>query len=513
MTPETKSLVNVEVNESDVSQVDTPVLAHIENEDIAKRFVEEREAMYADITEEEEKKVVRKNDWILLPILFFTCTMGAVDKVSLSTAAIYGLKESANLHGQQYSWLGSIIFIGSLVGVWPMSFLLQRFKLGTTLATCSLVWSSLTLCLPACHNYAGLVSVRFLMGIVEAAIVPGSTMLIGRFYLKKEQPLRLSIIFMFGSSLINGFLSWLVGYFGNEIPKWKYLFILVGSVSWSWSILMMYLLPSSPMSARYLSDREKFVLVRRVVRNSTGMETMDFKWYQAREAFLDVKAYIIFFFNVGINIPNGGLSTFSAIIIKNLGFTSKQSSLMTMPTGVVASLSTVAFNYISGRLENRRCMIASLSLLIPIIGAAILYGANRSHVGPQLFGLYLMYFYFSPYVTMMSLSQANTAGNTKKSVTYGINYLGYAVGALIGPQTFRSSQAPKYTGGFIAMLAAYCACILFAVLYWFVCTVENRRKALKLTELENSIDEGEEEKINLFADLTDKEKKSFMYTK
>jgi hypothetical protein len=44
--------------------------------------------------------------------LFMTATLGAVDKVAISTAAIYGLKDDLHLVGQQYSWAGSILFLG-----------------------------------------------------------------------------------------------------------------------------------------------------------------------------------------------------------------------------------------------------------------------------------------------------------------------------------------------------------------------------------------------------------------
>lgn len=517
MSEDEKSPQQIEVTSVDTPQLaekEQPVLTEERLFDDSKRFVNEREELYGEFSEEEAQRIVKKNDWILLPVLFITCTMGATDKVALGTAAIYGLKTDTHLHGQQYSWLGSIIYIGSLVGVWPMSYLMLRFHLGRTLSYASLCWSVLTLLLAACDNYSSLIALRFLMGVFETAIVPGATLMVGRFYLKKEQPVRLGLIFMFGSSVINGFLSWLIGNFGNSLPKWKYLFLLTGSVSTAWSFFIMFFLPSSPMTAVYLSDRERYFMVKRVLQNRTGVETTDFKWYQAREAFLDVKAYIIFLFNVAINIPNGGLSTFSGIIIKNLGFDSKQSSLMTIPTGVVASLSTVIFNYFSGRSNNKRCLIAVISLLVPILGSAICYGVSRKEVGPQILGLYLMYFYFSSYVTMISLSQANTSGNTKKSVTYGINYLGYATGALIGPQTFRASQAPKYTGGFIAMLGAYCACIVFAGLYWLVCTIENKRKAAAL--LESASLESQKDTLAaaiMYSDVTDKEKRDFMYTK
>lgn len=44
--------------------------------------------------------------------LLFTATLGAVDKVEIGTASLYGFQTDNNMHGQQYSWLGSILPLG-----------------------------------------------------------------------------------------------------------------------------------------------------------------------------------------------------------------------------------------------------------------------------------------------------------------------------------------------------------------------------------------------------------------
>lgn len=67
---------------------------------------------YEPLSAKEEKKLKRRIDWIMIPMLFLIATLGAVDKVSLSTAALYSLREDNNLVGQQYSWLGSILSLG-----------------------------------------------------------------------------------------------------------------------------------------------------------------------------------------------------------------------------------------------------------------------------------------------------------------------------------------------------------------------------------------------------------------
>jgi len=117
------------------------------------------------------------------------------------------------------------------------------------------------------------------------------------------------------------------------------------------------------------------------------------------------------------------------------------------------------------------------------------------------------YTYFGPYVVGISLAQANTAGHTKKNVSFAILYIGYAVGNLIGPQTFRASQAPTYTGGVVAMLVCYCVCIGLMVGYWLLCVTQNRKVHSEGIEISST-----EDAVETFQDVTDWEQPDFKYT-
>ncbi|KAL6239477.1 fungal-specific transcription factor domain-containing protein [Aspergillus navahoensis] len=409
---------------------------------------------FEPLSPEEEKRMIRKLDWILLPMLFMTATLGAVDKVAISTAAIYGLKEDLHLVGQQYSWAGSILSIG---------------------ARC-----------------------------LEAIIVPSISLIIAGFYTKSEQPPRNALVFAAASSIINGFLSWAVGHIPSSAPLaiWQYLFLITGSVSTLWSIFVFVFLPDSPMNAFFLTERERHHSVQRLAENRTGITNSQWKWDQAFEAIIDPKTWILFLFNIAINIPNGGLTTFSGIIINNLGFSAVNTSLLNMPTGVMSTLSAFVFSWIAAKWSNRRCLVTMLASCVPGIGAIIVYILPRSNIGGQMVGIYRLYTYFGPYVVGISMAQANTAGSTKKTVQYSILYIGYAVGNLIGPQTFHENQAPAYTGGFVSMLACYCVCVVLMACYWFIAVVLNRRLADAV-----GLHGGEGELQEAFADKTDFQQK------
>lgn len=59
-----------------------------------------------EVTEDEAKKVLRKIDFRVVPVLFVTYMLQYLDKNSLNFSSVYGLQAGTNLHGQDYSWLG-----------------------------------------------------------------------------------------------------------------------------------------------------------------------------------------------------------------------------------------------------------------------------------------------------------------------------------------------------------------------------------------------------------------------
>lgn len=150
------------------------------------------------------------------------------------------------------------------------------------------------------------------------------------------------------------------------------------------------------MNARFLSEEEKYHATQRLAENRTGIANNDssWKWDQALEAILDIKVWLVFLYNIAINIPNGGLLTFGSIIIQNLGFDALESSLLTMPFGVFATFGAWVFSFIAAKWTNRRTVVAALALLIPLLGTGLVYGLPRSLTPVQMFGLYLMYLYW-----------------------------------------------------------------------------------------------------------------------
>ncbi|KAJ9286772.1 hypothetical protein DTO021C3_5721 [Paecilomyces variotii] len=462
------------------------------------------------VTEEEMEAVRRKIDWHMVPMLFVCYQLSGWDKVIVGTAAIYGLKEDLGLTGYQYSWVGSIMYIAFLVGIFPTLWLLQRLPTGKYLAVNIFLWGVVEMCHAACTNSAGILVCRFFLGLFQCCDLPAMIIIATMWWKKSEQPVRNAMICSVTSSIGNGLISFGFGHLRHSaIAVWKYIFLSVGAFTVLYGALMFFVLPDSPADAKWLSDREKVVAVERLRDEKLGMENKTWKWSQAYEAVTDWKNWILWFFFISVNIPNGGLIAFSTIIINSLGFSALDSSLMTIPTGVISTISGIFFSYFVGRTRKYRSLVTVSSLIIPLVGTIVVYVLPRSNAAGQLVGLYMLYVYWAPYVCGLAMFQANTAGHTKKTTVNAMDYVAYAVGNIIGPQTFLEDQAPKYIGATVAMLLCYAVCIVLALAYGIVCRMQNAKREKACASIsEDAIDEHSAD----FLDFTDKQNVTFRYT-
>jgi len=96
---------------------------------------------------------------------------------------------------------------------------------------------------------------------------------------------------------------------GNE--QFRYFFYIIGGVTVIYAILVGIFLPDSPVRAKFLNKREKAIAIDRIRANQTGVENKVFKKEQMIEAFMDPKTWLMFFFNIFISMPNGGLTNVS----------------------------------------------------------------------------------------------------------------------------------------------------------------------------------------------------------
>ncbi|KAI8719946.1 hypothetical protein NCS52_00438400 [Fusarium sp. LHS14.1] len=402
----------------------------------AAAFLTEHEHQWGNYNPQEARKVLRKIDFRLMPLIIGTITIAAVDKIIISNAALYGMSKDTHLVGQQYSWVGSIFYFGWLVAGYPATLLLQKMPVGKTIGVAVIGWGAMVMCLAATKNAAGLMVIRFIMGILEAPLFPAVTILNTMWYKKSEQPVRMAITFTAFLSLVTGIVSYGIGHTKTGIASWRLLFLVIGGFTLVWG------------------GKEKYIALDRVRDNMTGIENKEFKWYQVREAFTDYKTYLLFVFFLSMNVPTGGLVTFAAQIVSGLGYGKLETTLLGMPTGMIQSLAGFMVAIPQRWLHNKRCYTAAACCLVPLACSILIRELPASNKVGRLLAYYFFYFFWGPYATGLALTlpMGNVSGHTKRLTVNATIFLAYCIANIIGPQIFITREAPHYTTGYHAIL-------------------------------------------------------------
>lgn len=475
--------------------------------DGAMEFLVEHEDDLGDFTPEQDRKLLWKIDLFLMPVMCLLYCFQFMDKLSNSYASLLGLRTDLHMVNSMYSWTGSAFYLGYLVFEFPAVRLLQRFPVAKTVACFIIVWGAI-LSLHSTPNYAGFVALRTILGMLELSVTPAFVIITGQYYRKEEVFFRTALWFssngmgsILGGSIAYGLVTHAHSY---SIEAWKLVFIITGCLTVALGFLILFYIPDSPAQAWFLSEEDKKGVVLRIRANQQGFGNKSFKLYQFKEAFRDVNTWILFFFALSANIPNGGVTNFGSILLnQKLKYSVKNSLLLQMPGGAVELFGCPILAFIA-QYFNTRLPMAAFAMTINLLATCLLAFAQNHKV--QLAGYSMLLIAPLGFICVLSCVASNVAGHTKKTTVNAIVLVGYCVGNLIGPQTFLTLQAPNYTTALTCMVAfSTIALILLVVLYFSYKWHNKKKEGLDTTEFEKI--------ANIeFADLTDGENPYFRYS-
>lgn len=295
------------------------------------------------------------------------------------------------------------------------------------------------------------------------------------------------------------------------IPAWIILYLILGLLTVVTGIVLIIIMPDNQTNARFLSHREKAIAIERIRGNFQGVGSRVWKWGQFREAFCDVRTYLYVLYSLLMNIPNGGITTFGAIIIKSFGFDSRTSLLLGMPGGAVDIIAKIGFTYVSDKYMDRS-IPATIAILFPMVGGIMMTTIPLEYKGALLVGNYFISAAGASWGLMMVMISNNTLGYTKKATVNGLQILAYAAGNWIGPQVFRSKDAVNgYHTAKTIVAVMYGLAAIVLMLIRFVNIRENKRRDRELTEQVAAGDSADDKEGTEFLDLTDMEQPKFRY--
>ncbi|KAI5121702.1 hypothetical protein M0805_002095 [Coniferiporia weirii] len=488
----------------------------------------------AELTPQESKRLRRKIDWHILPLLCLIYTVQFIDKGTLASSSILGFLTDNNLSTNEFNTLSSAFYIGYLVFSWPQNWALQHFPVGRWLTFNILLWSLFLGLHAVCHNFGGLFALRFLLGASEGSMTAGLMLVCSMFYTRSEIGERLGWTFQCNgfAVIITGFLQFGVYHAdANKHPnQWQWLMIATSLITFVPFVLFLLFFPDNPTTARFLTPTERMNAVRRVQENQNGIETKTWKRYQMIEAFTDPKTWLFALF-AGFAALIGGIGVQYSILIKSFGFTTLQTTLLGIPSGFAQVIGITTACYALRRFPNCRAWIAIISWAPAITACLLELCAPFSNRTAHLVGIYLLYMGSSPaFIMTMSWVTSTVSGHTKKTTTTAIFLVGYALGQILCTQFWRDEYRPRNLVPWgITLMSHLCAILCTLALRSLFVRENARRDALRAeaeasgkslaafenfafvetTDKDGNVIQSRVDKT--FLDLTDKENLAFRY--
>ncbi|KAL4923607.1 major facilitator superfamily domain-containing protein [Aspergillus undulatus] len=425
----------------------------------------------------EEKKLVRKLDWRILPCCWVLYLLGFLDRANIGNAKTGGLEDDFNLTSSQYSIIVLVFFISYLVFEVPANMILTRVRPSVFLPGLGLVWGTFAALMGATQNWGQLAGMRFLLGFAEAGFAPGCAFLLSSWYRRYELATRFALLYTSVplAGAISGLLAGVITDHMEDIaglPGWRWLFILEGIASVTAAIIIYFLMPDYPStSKRFLDEEESILACNRLavdgiaLTQGTGAEKIP-HWVAFKMTCSDWRVWAQCFLFVLVTGAQT-MQYFIPTLVETFGWTGPTGQYHTIPAYMAALVYVVLSCYLADRYKRKWQFICSLSGIGCILFIAVATVQNRMVQYILTIFAFGTIYGCSPLVKTW-VSDVIPQPAAKRAVAIAlINAIGNA-SSIYSSWLWPDEDAPRYIPGFAtttSWLGVLCVCT--AVFAWF----------------------------------------------
>ncbi|KAM0323977.1 hypothetical protein ACHAQA_008559 [Verticillium albo-atrum] len=331
------------------------------------------DATFEEIDPEEERKLVRKLDRVILPLMALVYFFQYLDKGSINYAAVFGLREDLGLNGEEFSWVVSLFYFGQLCSEYPAAYLLSRLRITTFIGCTIIVWGCVEMAIGGTQDFHGLAAARFFLGFAEAAVSPAFIIITSNWYKRREHPIRVAAwVSMNGiSQIVGALLMYAVGGANMAIESWRAIFLIFGGLTVGCGIVFLWLMPHDTTTAWFLNERERQIATQRLAIDRATRDRSDFNKGQMWEALKSPLTWMYFYFALCITLTTPILK-FSSMVINGFGYSKFRTMLLGTPGGAI-NFATVWISALVPRIfPNTRIYTCIVLACVPLAGSAVL---------------------------------------------------------------------------------------------------------------------------------------------
>ncbi|HSU80681.1 MAG TPA: MFS transporter [Candidatus Angelobacter sp.] len=387
------------------------------------------------------KQTLAKKRWLyLIPIAFITYSLAYLDRANYGFGAAAGMAKDLNITAGTSSLLGSLFFLGYFFFQIPGAHYAEKRSAKKLIFWSLILWGVLASSIGLISNVHVLMATRFLLGVVESAVMPAMLVFLSHWFTKKERS-RANTFLILGNPVTVLWMSILSGYLLQAF-NWRFMFIFEGAPSIIWAFFWLKLVNDRPKDAKWLSESDKLSLEEELKKEQEEIEPV--KDYLA--AFKNKTVILLSFQYALWSIGVYGFVMWLPSIIKaapNMSIV-KTGWLSSVPFILAVILMLVVSHY-SDKMLNRSAFVWPL-LLLGAVAFYISYALGTSHFWVSFILLVIaggaMYAPYGPFFAIIpEVLPRNVAGGAMAL----INSFG-ALGSFVG--SYVVGYLNGATGGF-----------------------------------------------------------------
>jgi sugar phosphate permease len=194
----------------------------------------------------------------LLPIVFVTYSLAYLDRSNYSIGAASGLERDLHITAATSALLGALFFLGYFLFQIPAAHYAERGSVKRLIFWCLIGWGVFASLQGVLQWVPALMVDRFLLGVVEAAILPAMLVFLTHWFTSRERG-RADTVLILGNPVTVLWLSALSGWLVS-VTSWQWMFILEGVPAIIWAFVFVALTADRPADAPWLPGPERDAL-------------------------------------------------------------------------------------------------------------------------------------------------------------------------------------------------------------------------------------------------------------
>ncbi|MEP6950641.1 MAG: MFS transporter [Ginsengibacter sp.] len=215
-------------------------------------------------------KIASSRWYRLIPVAFITYSLAYLDRANFGFAAAGNMAKDLHITAATSSLLGSLFFLGYFFFQIPGAHYAANKSVKKLIFWSLILWGGLAIATGLVSNITGLIIIRFMLGVVESAVMPSMVILLSRWFTKAERS-RANTFLILGNPVTILWMSILSGYLVNSVG-WRWMFIWEGLPAIVWAFFWWILVNDKPKDATWLIQNEKEVLERALLEEQQGIK-------------------------------------------------------------------------------------------------------------------------------------------------------------------------------------------------------------------------------------------------